>query len=888
MNIGLQAIIETQIDKASAQREGQKLQRELEEYATLKPHIDAEDMAREVADKTRRDPLTVQVDTDSLADQLESFEDSRKNPFSERSGGLTASLSRDNPANPLADLSGAGGDLVPVTGGGAVATTGTRRSAPAVTGGGGGSPATGGQDLFGGAMDAVPVEVVNGPLSVIPDASISTGGAGGMGGGMGGGPMDIGPAQPVDGPGLLGGIAGQVAADSAADMMGSVVNNGLGAGAGAGAAGGMMGNIAQTAGRATGKASAVGGAIAGGGGVAGLSKLAGLVGPAGLAVAASGVVFMGMAKGIQALADKAPTLGKGMDMLGQAWNLLWRPLGEELGGVILPMASALLEFTADFNKIYEDGGLAVALGWGAKEIGEAIYNYFGSKIGGIFSGDKNKAVQGGASMGTLAGGAIGMALGGPVGMVIGALIGNLTGQLVGHVVTAVQNTDWGKVAGAVADGAVGAVVDGFEALDGAVDSVVAWFADIIDIDIDFSPLYSLMRDAVGVVTDVLDKVASAYQKLDEKVAGVVAWFEEITGIDFPDFSPLDTLASSASDVSDYFDELANMDAEQIVKKVFNDAKDGFVASLGEITDVLGTVDTKFDGLVTWVEDITGINFPDFSPLQALIEHVKNFRDNIKNFDIGSVIPSKKEFKAQLTNMFPTANEFKNAFFGILPSNITLSDLINAWKGGDNSSGAGPTYSGGNQHVGNTERPGGSVSTGSPSDGGNGFSGGGAVGGGSGGASFGNVVTLASGGLVTGPTPAIVGEGGESEAVVPLSQWESMVRESVSLEVTADDIGKQQVPDAVRFGTTPGTFTGPTGGVSGGIGSPGGTDADGDRIEMDPETQAVLEDVRNALQTIEREIRKGGGETVIKADGRKLAAVTEDARDRFLSSREVTK
>ena len=42
-----------------------------------------------------------------------------------------------------------------------------------------------------------------------------------------------------------------------------------------------------------------------------------------------------------------------------------------------------------------------------------------------------------------------------------------------------------------------------------------------------------------------------------------------------------------------------------------------------------------------------------------------------------------------------------------------------------------------------------------------------------GLSIGNIPTLAQGGIVTRPTLAMIGEGGESEAVIPLSKLGSM-------------------------------------------------------------------------------------------------------------------
>lgn len=1022
MNIGLTAVIETQIDKASAQREGQKLQRELEEYAKIKPNIDAEDMAREVSDRTRRDPLEVNVDTDGIADQLEDFERSRENPFSERGGGLDASISRDNPANPLNEMSGTGGPPAPVRGGGPPAPTGDGPDAPATPGGGGpavvggggagAAPATGG---MGGPMDAIPVEVMNAPIEVIPE--------GGMGGA--GSPIDIGPAQEVGGgDGGGGGLAGQMAGElagsmmegKASDLMGDVVNNGMKGKAASGAANSVLGNAARSAGRASKAAQAGGSAIAGAGGLGALSKLTKVLGPAGLAVTAAGVVFMGMSKALKALADKAPTLGKGMDMIGQAWNLFWRPFGEALGKTILPMAEGLLEFTSEFNKVYEDEGLAVALGWGVKELAKAIGDYFKDNIMGIFSGDKKKAVEGGASMGTLAGGAIGMALGGPAGMVVGALIGNLVGQLVGHVATAVKNTDWGKIADGIKAGAVGAVEDAFSTLDSVTNDVVTgfedlsgidlpdfnafdtlgekagqvadyfgefenmnpkeiakklgkdlagalsnlggsismpdiasgasdlaggfaqalrdlnplvneavtWFEDFTGIDLpNFDPLSKLadgaddvadyfddlsnmdageimntvLQDAASGVSDYFSGLSDTFQLVDDKIGGVVDKFEEFTGIDLPDFSPLGTMADLAGDVADYFETLSGMDAKEMANKIITDIANGISDGLSKYADILSTANDRIDSFVTWVEDILNIDFPDFAPLDEMANLADTAATKLDNLDnpVGTLRSAFDDLAADVKSALPEMPDWTDLNPGVpkwsdfnpgvprwsdlFPGVPNWSDLNPFGNNNDTSGGQEPQTEAGTQQERNaTQTTKEERNTGQSSGGG-------------GGSGTRRLAMLASGGLVTEPTQAIIGEGGQHEAVVPLDRWESMVKNSVKLEVSADDIGRPKTPDfRGPGGSTSGTIVGPNSG--GGAATPGGPGSAGpgdeDRIEMDPETQAVLEDVRDALQTIEREIKKGGGETVIKADGRKLAEVTGNARDRFLNSREVHK
>jgi hypothetical protein len=60
--------------------------------------------------------------------------------------------------------------------------------------------------------------------------------------------------------------------------------------------------------------------------------------------------------------------------------------------------------------------------------------------------------------------------------------------------------------------------------------------------------------------------------------------------------------------------------------------------------------------------------------------------------------------------------------------------------------------------------------------------------------LGNAIGLAKGGIVTGPTLAMVGEGGESEAVMPLSKLESM------MAPTAAASGGVQQTGAARLST----------------------------------------------------------------------------------------
>lgn len=130
----------------------------------------------------------------------------------------------------------------------------------------------------------------------------------------------------------------------------------------AGAAGGRLGARvgASSAGAMAGKASGAMGAI---------GAAAGTALPV---VALGGVVAMGMLKGIESTAKHSPALSKTMTMLGQAWSLFWRPVGNYLASLIFPMAKGLLEFSLQWVKWANEGGLTNAFVKASGPIGLAI------------------------------------------------------------------------------------------------------------------------------------------------------------------------------------------------------------------------------------------------------------------------------------------------------------------------------------------------------------------------------------------------------------------------------------------------------------------------------------------------------------------------------------
>ena len=107
-------------------------------------------------------------------------------------------------------------------------------------------------------------------------------------------------------------------------------------------------------------------------------------------------------------------------------------------------------------------------------------------------------------------------------------------------------------------------------------------------------------------------------------------------------------------------------------------------------------------------------------------------------------------------------------------------------------------------------------------------------------------SLASGGVVSQPTTALIGEGGESEAVLPLSSLEGMLERER------------------------------------GRGSASGTGSRIERVEVDTKS---LED---KLDEMTRMLRALGGDTSVQVGGETIVRKSRKADDRYVNAREVTK
>lgn len=145
---------------------------------------------------------------------------------------------------------------------------------------------------------------------------------------------------------------------------------------GAGGGGGMGGGALGT-GMSLGAGQKMGSRAAGGGAAKSASR--GLAGVGGGAMAAGAGVAATVALGgvlankmYDKMSQASGVLSATNSIWAQAFKLFWKPFGDALGKTILPYAKAALKMATNFNKIYQDKGLKVAVGWLSDSVESAL------------------------------------------------------------------------------------------------------------------------------------------------------------------------------------------------------------------------------------------------------------------------------------------------------------------------------------------------------------------------------------------------------------------------------------------------------------------------------------------------------------------------------------
>ena len=263
-----------------------------------------------------------------------------------------------------------------------------------------------------------------------------------------------------------------------------------------------------------------------GGGAGGMigEAFAGMKGAGGkfLKVGLAGAVGFGILSKVTSLADSAPRMQKVMSMMSRSVGLFARPLFDFVATFLEGGAKNILEMAANFNSIYAEDGLMVALG-SLPEIfftrnGEAsrtgtagrIIGGLGGMAGGAWAGAKMGLGAGGA-LGSIIPGA-GTAAGGTAGAILGGLGGGLAGLLGGAGLG-----EWG------AEGLKDATTSFVDGLQGMEPST--WGSKIKEAGSD------LASDFENGVSNAKDWIETAGTNVSENIKGAV---DSLTDMDWSD------------------------------------------------------------------------------------------------------------------------------------------------------------------------------------------------------------------------------------------------------------------------------------------------------------------------------------------------------------------
>lgn len=160
-------------------------------------------------------------------------------------------------------------------------------------------------------------------------------------------------------------------------------------------------------------------------------------GGAAMPIAIAGGVGIGL---LSAMTSASARLQTSASMLSQAWDALWRPLGDDLDKLFVrPVVEDLLDEFIDFEQTWNQEGRVKALaeiltGLEIDEdsLGRRITGAIGGGAG-LFAGIKGGAAAGGAAgatLGSIIPGA-GTAAGGSAGAIVGAILGGIGGTRLG-------------------------------------------------------------------------------------------------------------------------------------------------------------------------------------------------------------------------------------------------------------------------------------------------------------------------------------------------------------------------------------------------------------------------------------------------------------------------
>lgn len=259
----------------------------------------------------------------------------------------------------------------------------------------------------------------------------------------------------------------------------------------------------------SGGGSAAGGAIAG-------ELFSGMKGAGGkfLKVGLAGAVGFGILSKVTSLADAAPRMQKVMSMQQRAIGLFARPFYDFLARFLEGGAESLLNMAANFNEIYAEDGLAVAV----------------MNLPGLFFTDSGRASQAGTA-GRVAGGLAGMAGGAYGGAKAGGAIGGAAGSAIPGAGTAGGATAGAIVGGGV--GAIGGLLGGAGIGEWIADELAGAFEGFEDLDAFKGGIENWHENTREAIENAAGDFASGVEEAGGNVAEIIErGVDNLTEMDF--------------------------------------------------------------------------------------------------------------------------------------------------------------------------------------------------------------------------------------------------------------------------------------------------------------------------------------------------------------------
>ena len=519
------------------------------------------------------------------------------------------------------------------------------------------------------------------------------------------------------------------------------------------------------------------------------AKLGKLFGGAGAAILLAGfglAILSGIWSGIKKLSQHSPLLETVVSLMGMITTFLIRPFAHWIGQLLIPIMMDLLQISTEFMSISFEDGIWEGMFFLASTLLDALFSLpgmFATSIAGI---------------GTILGGLIGLKMAKILGGVLGGILGSfipVAGTTAGAAIGATVGATLFSILGVLAAYNIDEIIEFLRDVASSLDivrfialAILSPFAllaiDFFDWMMDRFEDFMEWIDGLGD-TDLAEALADIFTMGDgDSIMDLVPDFELWSDIE-DDWEGWPQELWDFSIWSDVFGEWQGWPSSVFSFSVWSDVRNEFTEEGGwpdriwqfsVWSDIWG----EWPG---WPLEIQNFNVwdmvaSDFGGWPSISwdgwgSFIPSISWNLSGFSWGSFIPSI----SWTIDPFPG---WEDIVTGV--SDTVSSAFDSYFTGSDDDSGADPST--GSSTTSSTTSSSSSGTSGLDwGGGGDSSDSGSSMGSSSGDNSFGNIPTgLASGGIVTDPLNAVIGEGSESEVVAPLSKLDSMIQSRAKTDI----------------------------------------------------------------------------------------------------------